>query len=665
MPTVSFCCIFKNEEKHLPKWIDNAKKIANGEGDEIIAVDTGSTDRSVEILKKAGIEPYYFEWVNDFSKAKNFALSKATGDWIIFLDCDEYFNDDSITRVRQIIDEQDKDEETKVIESFMLNVNEDDNNALISQFIHWRIFRNTEDLRYVKAIHEALSYTGPGMMNVFRSNLVIMHTGYSAGLTRIKGQRNLEFLQREIAKNETGEITTQQAYYLANSYAQLGDLEKTAHYSRIAIKGTDDELGFMTVRMYRNLVQEEEQKPGGGDFDKKMDILDRGLLRVPEHPDFLMTKMLLTFPLKHFYEIEHLCHKMLEKIDDPEINNKYETDIISNMQLVYNMLSNVKFHKGDVVESRRYALMALQEKPHAMDLLLNFVKCFRGEELSIIKPLMDMIYPHPSYDDTQVIREYFSAMPYTDTYLHYVKPKDNTYEYYMCKGEYHKALKLCEKELLRLFKIAAFCHAKYPKETENLKLTTPEKYLRGPKKPPKGELTLKDLTDNFISLFSKIILACFSMDEKEFEAHRGILNLLVSPTKDFISAGFNIPCSAVSIEDLDRFYNEIAPFAAKTAMSRLAHVIAAMPDLNEEFLINIVKDLLVKKELQGAYDIVEKLKDKDAVYYTLMGITFFYANDLPKAREHFIKARELGGGNQEVRDFIKWTDPARDIEVKL
>lgn len=665
MPTVSFCCIFKNEERNLPRWIEHAKKIANREGDEIIAVDTGSTDKSVEILKEAGIEPYSFEWVDDFSKAKNFALSKAKGDWIIFLDCDEYFDDASTPLVRPTIDEQDADETTKIIESFIVNINEDDDNSVISKFIHWRIYRNIDDLKYVNAVHEALNYTGPGIINVLRSKLVIMHTGYSTGINRLKGQRNLELLEKEIAQNKTDEISTQQAYYMANTYAQLGDWEKMFYYTKIAIKGTDQALGFMTVRMYRNLLQEEANKEGGGDFNKKLDILNRGLLRAPDHPDFLTDKMILLFPKKYFYEIEHLCFKILEKADDPEINNKYETNILSKLHMIYNMLSNVKFHKGEIVESRRYAILAIKEKPQDRELLFNLAKCFRDEQLSIVKPLVDHIFPEPTEDDIKEFKHYFSDSPYTDTYLEYVKPESNSFEYYMCNGMYLKAVKYLEKELLKLFKVAAYCHAKYPKETITLTLTTPEKYLRGPKKPPKNNITLQELTDKFITIFSKIILACFSMDDAEFKSHKEILNILVSPTKDIISAGFGIPCRPVKFDDMERFYNEIAPHATKPALAKLAQVVSGMPDMRDEFLVEVIKDLAIKKELQGAYNVASSLKEKDAAYYTLMGIVHFYANDMKKARSFFIKARELDGANQELKDFIKWTDPAKDIEIKL
>ena len=84
---ISACVVIKNEEKNIRRWLVNMRHIA----DEIIVVDTGSTDATLKILKEAGIKVYHFAWCNDFAAAKNYAIKQATGDWVVFLDADEYF----------------------------------------------------------------------------------------------------------------------------------------------------------------------------------------------------------------------------------------------------------------------------------------------------------------------------------------------------------------------------------------------------------------------------------------------------------------------------------------------------------------------------------------------------------------------------------------------
>ena len=85
---ISLCMIVKNEEEYLPRCLENIKDIV----DEIIIVDTGSTDKTVEIAKSYGAKVYYFKWNNNFSEARNVSLKYATKDWILILNVDDLFN---------------------------------------------------------------------------------------------------------------------------------------------------------------------------------------------------------------------------------------------------------------------------------------------------------------------------------------------------------------------------------------------------------------------------------------------------------------------------------------------------------------------------------------------------------------------------------------------
>ena len=84
MPTVSLCMIVKDEEKNLETCLHAVKPFT----DEIIIVDTGSTDGTIEIAKRNGAKVYNFAWKENFSAARNFAIQQAAGDWILNLDAD-------------------------------------------------------------------------------------------------------------------------------------------------------------------------------------------------------------------------------------------------------------------------------------------------------------------------------------------------------------------------------------------------------------------------------------------------------------------------------------------------------------------------------------------------------------------------------------------------
>ncbi|MFN3533586.1 MAG: glycosyltransferase family 2 protein, partial [Candidatus Brocadia sp.] len=98
-PTLSACMIVKNEEKFLPQCLQSIKDAV----DEVIIVDTGSTDKTVEIAKSFGARVYHHPWKNSFSEARNHSLSYATGDWILQIDADEALEQTDIPLLHKLI----------------------------------------------------------------------------------------------------------------------------------------------------------------------------------------------------------------------------------------------------------------------------------------------------------------------------------------------------------------------------------------------------------------------------------------------------------------------------------------------------------------------------------------------------------------------------------
>lgn len=98
--TISACLIVKNEEQFLEDTLNSIKDLV----DEIIVVDTGSTDNTVRIAKNFTEKVFSFTWKSDFSAARNFSLKKATGDWILAIDGDEVISKKDHVIIRKIID---------------------------------------------------------------------------------------------------------------------------------------------------------------------------------------------------------------------------------------------------------------------------------------------------------------------------------------------------------------------------------------------------------------------------------------------------------------------------------------------------------------------------------------------------------------------------------
>jgi len=94
---LSIALIVKNEEKNLPRCLDSFK----GLGDELVIIDTGSTDKTVEIAKRYTDKVFHFDWIQDFSAARNYSFSKCTQPWIMWLDADDVLHPEDIILIKQ------------------------------------------------------------------------------------------------------------------------------------------------------------------------------------------------------------------------------------------------------------------------------------------------------------------------------------------------------------------------------------------------------------------------------------------------------------------------------------------------------------------------------------------------------------------------------------
>lgn len=99
MPTLSLCMITKNEAAFIEDCLQSVRDIV----DEIIIIDTGSTDNTLEIARRFTEKIYHFKWINDFAAARNESLKHATGDWILVLDADEVLPPESKEKIRTAI----------------------------------------------------------------------------------------------------------------------------------------------------------------------------------------------------------------------------------------------------------------------------------------------------------------------------------------------------------------------------------------------------------------------------------------------------------------------------------------------------------------------------------------------------------------------------------
>ncbi|MGN7169663.1 glycosyltransferase [Paenibacillus cellulositrophicus] len=215
--TISLCMIVKNEEKVLSRCLDSVKDKV----DEIIIVDTGSTDSTLEISKKYTSKVYHYEWQNDFSAARNESLKHATSDFILVLDADEYLEQDA-----DLLSDLERNGDF-----YLLQINNE--MSLKRSFTHFavRLFRNDDRIRYRNRLHEHLDLPE----TVFKgeeAKTVIQHSGYieETMAEKDKLNRNLSLMIKEVEEHPT-------AYNLFNmgkTYLSINRHDKAIEYFKKA-----------------------------------------------------------------------------------------------------------------------------------------------------------------------------------------------------------------------------------------------------------------------------------------------------------------------------------------------------------------------------------------------------------------------------------------------
>ena len=229
MTEISACAIVRDEEANLPRWLACMKELA----DEVVVVDTGSTDRTREIAREAGVRLEHFPWRDDFAAAKNYALDCCRGKWIAMLDADEYFLPGDVPKVRQLVEIHHEDSSVLGFLFQRINIDQDNYGAYINSGPQIRLFRAHPRLRYHGRIHENLVYEGEGQgQMLFYPDAPLYHTGYSSSVMREKISRDLALLQRE---EEEGKGEGKE-FYFADCYYGLRDYARAAEYAERGIR---------------------------------------------------------------------------------------------------------------------------------------------------------------------------------------------------------------------------------------------------------------------------------------------------------------------------------------------------------------------------------------------------------------------------------------------
>ncbi len=225
--TITLAMIVKNEAGNLR----NCLKSACGQVDEIVIVDTGSTDATPEIAREYTDRIYHFPWNEDFSAARNFAIEKARGEWILCLDADE----ELIPGTGSLKELVARDSGTEVY-LLPLNNSTADTAGRYNRFHVLRLFKNNGRYRFQGKIHEQVTVPESGTVAVAEGP-VINHRMLSPRERNRKRSRNLVLLKKAYSEDPQNHFLQ---YYLGIEWFMLGKADKALPFFRQAYRGLTD-----------------------------------------------------------------------------------------------------------------------------------------------------------------------------------------------------------------------------------------------------------------------------------------------------------------------------------------------------------------------------------------------------------------------------------------
>ena len=307
---ISACTIAKNEAENIARSIESYRPFV----DEIIVVDTGSTDDTVKIAEDLGAKVLYFEWCGDFSAAKNVALGAASGDWIIFLDADEYFDESSRRNIRKLIETADK-KGCNIVAGTMVNIDAK-TQIVISTFNQYRIFK--AGCRYVYPVHEDIVSPFPRRFyTATRSELCLYHTGYSTDRISEKSDRNFGILSKTADEEKNPVRRAIYQSYLAECLAFM-DKDEEAYNAATTYLGACKKLSIplsdQKLKCYIILLVILRRKKTGDEEIEQW--ISESLNDFPGHPELLFEEGRLRQSQKLFSEATGIYDTILRTASD-------------------------------------------------------------------------------------------------------------------------------------------------------------------------------------------------------------------------------------------------------------------------------------------------------------------------------------------------------------
>lgn len=299
--SISLCIIARNEAHCLARCLGSAQNLV----DEIIVVDTGSTDDTAVIAAEYGAAVYNFDWIDDFAAARNYAISKARGEWILILDADEALRPLSRAALTNFIKQSPAEGYYFRICSYL------DHAAVTVDDYVVRLFKNAPQYRFAGAIHEqvagSIQRSASGSALAF-APFIIDHYGYSAKevAAKRKFDRNTAIIAKALGESPQDPFLH---YSMGIEYLQNKKFRQAEAELAQAVTLLHGEEGYIPQLLLALLLVKLRQ-PGE---DACEELFRKAILTLPENGDIYCLYGVWLMQRRRFAEAAAVLEKAVAK----------------------------------------------------------------------------------------------------------------------------------------------------------------------------------------------------------------------------------------------------------------------------------------------------------------------------------------------------------------
>ncbi|SER65342.1 TPR domain-containing glycosyltransferase [Psychrobacillus sp. OK032] len=361
--------IVKNEEERLEKCLTSVKDYV----DEIIIVDTGSTDGTLEIAKRFTEKLFTFNWTNNFSDARNYSIAQATSEYILIMDADEYIKE--APELKRYLKGK--------ADCFLFNIKNHLSNGGSYTHQAYRMFKKATGLSYEGKLHEHINIDHFPEVITREIPIVIHHDGYLEGVLNDKNKkiRNIKIIEVESKEHPTA----YNLYNLARAQFDLGMYEKAQHNFKKSYQ-LDNSKSYLPDLLNKLALSLMELRR----FDDGLKVISSAITLFQNQSQLWLTKGLIYFYYGYFQDAEMMFKHCLNIVE-----YGYEITEGTGSYIPKLKLSEVYEERGDLLKSFEEIVEVIQEHKHYAPALVRYFEVVKktGIPKSDIVNTLNAIYP--------------------------------------------------------------------------------------------------------------------------------------------------------------------------------------------------------------------------------------------------------------------------------